>query len=97
MKWQAVKIIKTMKKKYIKINKDDFKNLEFNIEINIEEDKIHKHLETDEIYDKLRQAHSLVKDIVYMDDYEGLTEEQKNAIDAIHSVLYLAEEHFTDF
>ena len=53
--------------------------------------------ETSKIYDKLRQAHSLVKDILYNDSFKGLSAEKTNAIEAVNSVLNLAEKHFTDF
>ena len=58
---------------------------------------IHQNLKTDEIYSNLRQAHGLIKDIIYMDGYEDLSNEKKNAMDAIHSVLYLVESKFIDF
>lgn len=44
-----------------------------------------------DIYDKLRQAHGLVKDVLYDDDFNKLPEEMKNAIEGVHSVLYMAE------
>ena len=59
--------------------------------------KIHGELDNEGIYEKLRSAHSLIKDIVYMDNYEKLTNEQKNSIDAVHSVLYMTEHYFTEF
>jgi hypothetical protein len=42
------------------------------------------------VYDKLRQAHAIIKTIPPCED-----EWQQNAIDAVHSVLYLAESAFT--
>jgi len=54
-------------------------------------EKIHGELSTDEIYSIFRVCHSHIKDIVFMDNYDKLTSRQKNAIDAVHSVLYLAE------
>ncbi len=47
-----------------------------------------------EIYEKLRTAHNQLKDILYDDNFDELGEGQKNAIDAVHSVLYLAEDYF---
>ena len=60
-------------------------------------EEIHKHLSTSEIYDKLREAHSLVKDVIYMKGNEKLPADKDDAIEAVNSVLYLAEHHFTDF
>ena len=39
-----------------------------------------------EIYDLLRQAHSLVKDIIYSNGYNRQNEQIQNAIDGVHSV-----------
>jgi len=63
----------------------------------MKEEKIHAELDNEGIYEKLRTAHSLVKDVVFMDNYKELTNEQKNAIDAVHSVLYMAEHYFVEF
>jgi hypothetical protein len=57
----------------------------------------HEELNISEIYSKLRMAHSLVKDVLYMDGFEKLDEGQKNAIESVSGVLYLAEGKFTDF
>ncbi len=57
----------------------------------------HKHLETSEVYDRLREAHHLIKEIVFMDGFDELGGQEQNAIESVHSVLYLAEGHFTDF
>lgn len=55
-------------------------------------------MKTSEIYDKLRQMHSILKDIVLDEDvYPKLSPEEQNAIDAVHSVLYLAEREFAVF
>ena len=54
-------------------------------------EKIHRELSTDEIYSIFRMCHSNIKDIIFMDNYDKLTTWEKNAIDAVHSVLYLAE------
>ncbi len=43
-----------------------------------------------DVYDKIRQAHSLIKDI----DTLSLNSWEQNAIDAVDSVLYLAEGAF---
>ena len=58
--------------------------------------KIHKELSTDDIYNIFRMCHSNIKDIIYMDNYDKLTNWQKTAIDAVHSVLYLAESAILD-
>ena len=63
----------------------------------MKKEEIHKHLSTSEIYDKLRMAHSLMKDILFMDGFKELRDDKKDAIDAVNQVLYLAEHHFTDF
>lgn len=39
------------------------------------------------IYDKLREAHIIIRDI----ETEGMTSWQINALEAVNSVLYLAE------
>jgi uncharacterized protein YkvS len=59
--------------------------------------KIHAELDNEGIYEKLRIAHSLIKDVIFMENYNKLSNEQKNAIDAIHSVLYMTEHYFTEF
>jgi len=61
------------------------------------ENEIHRELDNSEIYDILRTAHSKIKDIIFMDNYEKLSEPQKNVLDAIHSVLYLVEGEFSEF
>ena len=61
------------------------------------QDDIHKALTTSEIYDKLRESHSILKDILYAENFGELTEEKKNAIEALHGVMYLAEKEFTNF
>lgn len=63
----------------------------------MDKEKIHAELDNEGIYEKLRTAHSLVKDVIFMDNYEKLSNEQKNAMDAVHSVLYMTEHYFTDF
>lgn len=60
--------------------------------------EIHKPLETDEIYSKLRQAHSILKDIYFSDKWEEKYEhKQRNAIELVNLALYNAESLFTDF
>ena len=46
-------------------------------------------------YEELRTAHSRIKDL--LDLLSEMTPQQRNAIEALHLVFYLAEEHFTDF
>lgn len=60
-------------------------------------DKIHKELSTMEIYEKLRCCHSLLKDVFFMDNFEKLSEEKKNAIESLSGVMYMTEHYFTDF
>jgi len=52
---------------------------------------------TSKIYDTLRSAHSDIKDIIFHEGFHLLSSEKQNAIEALHSVLYLAEGQFTDF
>lgn len=63
----------------------------------MKEEEVEEAIKTSKIYDKLRKAHSLVKDVLYDDNFEKLSDEKRNAIGAVNSVLYLAEKHFTDF
>ncbi len=48
------------------------------------------------VYDELRSAHSIIKDIIYSDGYDEWEDIDKLPIEAVHSVLYLAESRFTD-
>ena len=43
-----------------------------------------------ESYNKLREAHKIITDILY-GDTDKMTAFELNAIEAIHSVLYMAE------
>jgi len=43
------------------------------------------------VYSKLRTMHSHLKDILGSPDYDTLDGEIKNSIEAVHSVLYMAE------
>ena len=43
------------------------------------------------VYSKLRMMHSELKDILGSPDYDTLDGEIKNSIEAVHSVLYMAE------
>jgi hypothetical protein len=63
----------------------------------IEQYQVHKELNIEEIYDKLRYAHQFVKDVLYMDNYDKLDNYQKNAIETLHGTMYLAEHYFIDF
>lgn len=49
-----------------------------------------------EIYDKLREAHSIVLDI-FNKNKEKMTNLEKNSIVAVSEVMYVAEGLFTDF
>jgi len=43
------------------------------------------------VYDTLREAHHKVKYLLHHKEYENLSEEIRNGLEAVHSVLYLAE------
>jgi len=45
------------------------------------------------VYEVLRDMHKLLKDYP-VEKYEGMNPTEQNAIDAVHSVLYLAENLF---
>ena len=50
------------------------------------------------IYDRLRDMHNILKDMRcwnFGKVYEGLSDWEKNALEAVDSVLYLAEGAFT--
>ena len=42
------------------------------------------------IYDILREMHGILKEEAF-EKYQDMNEEEKNVIDAVHSVLYMAE------
>lgn len=57
-----------------------------------------KELSTSEIYDKLRQAHELLKDVYYSENYtERYDHRQRDAVELVSAALYVAEGFFTDF
>lgn len=60
-------------------------------------DEIHKALSTSETYDLLRQAHSLVKDILYAKNFESFAVQDQNAIESLSGVMYLVEKLFINF
>ena len=58
---------------------------------------IHKKLNTSEIYDKLREGHSLLKDILFAENYKELSEQQRAKLDMLSDVMYITEIEFTNF
>lgn len=44
-----------------------------------------------DVYEKLRIAHQEIKDCVFAENFEEMSEEMKNAIEGVHAVLYMAE------
>lgn len=57
-----------------------------------------RNMETSEVYDKLRSWHGELKTIIYDEKMLNKMESNKqNALEALHSVLYLVEKEFTDF
>lgn len=49
------------------------------------------------IYDQMRTFRSQIKEIMWRPEWNYMLEEDKNAIEALHSVLYLAEGQMVDF
>ena len=45
-----------------------------------------------DVYDQLRRMHRILKDM----DWEAWPDKDKIPMDAVHTVLYLAERHFSD-
>jgi len=57
----------------------------------VESHKIHEVLIPLDVYEKFRIAHSYIKDCLYADNFDKMSDELQNAIETIHGVLYMAE------
>jgi len=51
----------------------------------------------EQVYETLRIFHSDIKDMLNSERFELMSTYQKNSIETLHGLLYLAEAHFTDF
>ena len=65
--------------------------------IDMKNTEIHQELYTDEVYNILRQMHSELKDILYMDNSKKWSDKQLNVLEALNQVLYVTEGFFTQF
>ncbi len=85
---QAIKVLRKLKPriKYA-INKTLSKQKQ---EI-VENHEIHKVLTPLDVYEKFRIAHSHIKDCLYADNFDKMSDELQNAIETIHGVLYMTE------
>ena len=59
---------------------------------------VHHELDTEGVYEILRNMHNYLKDIYYSKNYEkNFSKTQDRAITKLNNVLYAAEDLFTDF